>query len=237
MLNSQHLPAISMASEQPSQMSAMGITIEDIDQAIIDGLFHFKKATKLHPVTHAGVTAWGELNATLRAQLISKAIGWDYDHKAGLTLTHNKDLGIAIIATSGDKDTGIHDSEPSTKNKKGPSTRDIVLNNKTLDMFHEIETDGSNVTRLPTSKIDPTETWILLYHIDMARKEVRYELSLPASTAEIRGEEGKLKIDSWKHRIIFEPLPFDQVPASLNTDKNGATEDITFEISKKEQDK
>lgn len=229
------LPGISMASEHTSLLATMGLTLDDIDQAIIDGLIQFKKTTKLHPVTHGGVTAWGEINATLRAKLIGKSIGWGYKHQAGLSITHNKELGIALIATSGDKDTGLIEGLPSTKNKKGPSTRDLVTNNMTPDLFNEHEDDSSGVAQLHTNKVDPTETWILLYHIDTARKEVRYELSLPASTIQIRGEEDKLKIDSWKKRIIFEPAPFDGAATLLSSQEEiGSTEEISFEISKKE---
>ena len=234
MLNTSPLPAISTASKQTDLLASMGVTLDDIDQAIIDGLIEFKKASKLHPVTHGGVTAWGEINATLRAKLIGKAIGWGYEHQAGLTITHNKGLGIAIIATSGDKDTGLLDGEPCTKNKKGPSTRNIVTNNLTLDLFHEPDETNSNIAQLHTNKIDPTETWVLLYRIDMGQKEVRYELSLPASIAQVQGQEGKLKIDSWKSRIIFEPLPFDRASTSTSQDEIDSTEEISFEVSKKE---
>lgn len=234
MHNTSPLPTIATASDQADLLASMGLTLDDIDQAIIDGLIQFKKATKLHPVTHAGVTAWGETNATLRAKLIGKAIGWGYKHKAGLTITHNKKLGIAIIATSGDKDTGLLDGSPSTKNKKGPSTRNIVTNNLTLDLFDEPSINNSGIVHLHTSNIDPTQTWVLLYHIDIGRKEVRYELSLPDSIVQVQGQEGKLKIDNWKSRIIFEPLPFDGAATSTSQDEIDSTEEISFEVSKKE---
>lgn len=234
MRNTSPLPTIGTASVHAGLLVSMGLTLDDIDQAIVDGLIQFKKATKLHPVTHGGITAWGEINATLRAKLIGKAIGWGYKHQAGLTITHNKELGIAIIATSGDKDTGLFDGSPSTKNKKGPSTHNIVTNNLTLDLFHELGENNSGVVQLHTNKIDPTETWVLLYHIDMGRKEARYELSLPASIVQVYGQEGKLKIDSWKSRIIFEPLPFDRATTSTSQDEIDSTEEISFEVSKKE---
>ena len=78
MRNTSPLPTISTASAHADLLASMGLTLDDMDQAIVDGLIQFKKATKLHPVTHGGITAWGEINATLRAKLIGKSIGWSF---------------------------------------------------------------------------------------------------------------------------------------------------------------
>jgi hypothetical protein len=218
-------------SDEISKLESMGLSADDIRQAIADGLVKYKSATDLHPVTHAGSTAWGEINATLRAQLIGKNLGWDYSHQKGLSVTHNKKLGVAIIATSGDKDTGLSSGFPTTKNKKGPSTRDIVIGNMCQDLFEQ--DDYLSVVELRNVSVDSTETWILLYHIDNGRKEIRYELSLPSNISRFSNKEDKLKIDSWKHRIIFESLPFDNAINELPIENISFTDEVTFEVSKK----
>ncbi|MCE2027022.1 hypothetical protein [Sessilibacter corallicola] len=234
MRKTHELPSVSYADEQNSYLTSMGLSLEDITQSIVDGLSHFKRTTKLHPVTHAGSVAWGEINATLRALLIGKDIGWGHKHQDGLTITHNSDLGISIIATSGDRYTGNKNNiDPSTKNKKGPKARDIVISNSNLDLFEDNESNNICETIDNINAIDQTETWVLLYHFDKKQQEVRFELSLPKNISPIHGEEGKLRINRWRKRIIFNSISFDRSIDSRIGKLNGSTEEISFEISKK----
>jgi len=230
MLNISYPHILLPGIDQEALLVSMGLSTEAITESISDGLTQFKRATELHPVTHAGITAWGEINATLRAILKSEAIGWDCTHKSGLTITYNKEFSIALIATSGDKDTGLEAGDPCTKNKKGPSTRNIVASNMMGDLFD----DGSETPLIQkqSQSIDPTKTWILLYHFDKMLKEIRFELSLPASTARICGKDNKLKIDSWKWRLLFSPMSFENVPVEP-AEEIPFSEEITFEVSKK----
>lgn len=210
-----------------TKLSQMGLSTEAVEQAIKDGLIQYKRATPLHPATHGGATAWGEIVCTLREQLLSLNNGWAICQKSGLSITHNHELAVAVIVTSGDKDTGLVEGCPSTKNKKGPSTRNIVESNYTADMFDE------DREVIHVSPIDSTQTWVLLYHFDFSLKEVRFELSLPASTARISGKEDKLKIDSWKDRIIFEPVSFSAENIENALDDIQFNDEVSFDITKK----
>ncbi|MFT5082760.1 MAG: hypothetical protein ACI9Y1_000791 [Lentisphaeria bacterium] len=221
-------PQISFAQNENSRFESMGLTSEAIEHAISSGLIQYKRSTRLHPVTHAGVTAWGEIVAAMREVLLSDTNGWDYIHQKGLSITHNKSKRISLIVTSGDKDTGLPDGEPKTKNKKGSSTRDIVTRN--LDLF-----DSFNHYTLADIKADSTETWILLYHFDTRQKEVRFELSLPSNVSVFSGTEDQLRIDRWKDRILFVALPFDGVTSNIPLENIPRTEEVTFDISRKEQ--
>jgi hypothetical protein len=217
-------------SKQEDKLQGMGLNKDCIEQAIKDGLTQFRRATDMHPLTHGGASAWGEIVFTLRAKLKSLNNGWGYYQKNGLSITHNKDTGVAVIVTSGDKDTGLENAQPSTKNKKGPSTRNIVSSNQTPDLFDE---SNSDLAEVATISVDSTQTWVLLYRFDKALKEIRFELSLPSSTAKISGKDDKLKIDSWKTRILFEPLPFNMLSSDNDIEEVAFTDDVTFDISKK----
>ncbi len=215
---------------QDEQLELMGLNKDAIEQAIKDGLIQFKRTTPLHPLTHGGSTAWGEIVFALRGKLITMSNEWSYYQKGGLSITHNKETGVALVVTSGDKETGLAHGQPSTKNKKGPSTRSIVSCNQTQDMFDEPVNNFENTITLP---IDTTQTWVLLYHFDKAIKEIRFELSLPSSTAKISGKDDKLKIDSWKTRILFEPMPFDMNSNIEPMENITFSDDISFNVSKK----
>ena len=216
-------------SEEDITIKNMGLDKGSLEQAIKDGLIQYKRSSPLHPLTHAGSTAWGEIVYVVRAKLLSLGNGWSFYQKDGLSITHNKGTGIAIIVTSGDKDTGLSGGSPSTKNKKGPSTRNIVNNNQP-SLFEPIHSENLADAESP---LDSTETWVLLYCIDKIAKEIRFELSLPSSTARISGKENKLKIDSWKTRLIFEPVPFDIEPNKITSEKAVFTDEVSFKVSKK----
>lgn len=230
MPNTYLAPNVLDITAQDEQLVHMGLNKDAIEQAIKDGLIQFMRTTPLHPLTHGGATAWGEIVFALRGKLITLSNEWSYYQKGGLSLTHNKMTGIALVVTSGDKETGLAHGQPSTKNKKGPSTRSIVNCNQTQDMFDEPMQDFENTITLP---IDTTQTWVLLYHFDKAIKEIRFELSLPSSTAKISGKDDKLKIDSWKTRILFEPMPFDMNYSIELTEGTTFSDDISFDVSKK----
>ncbi|MEM8445545.1 hypothetical protein Q4R95_19670, partial [Morganella morganii] len=86
-----------------------------------------------------------------------------------------------VIITSGDKDTGLIDGNPRTKNAKGNAVRRAVeKNNYNLELFPSNDVFDDNLDELEAiSTLDPTKTYVLLYYFDFSSKEVRCELSLP----------------------------------------------------------
>jgi len=217
-MNTSALPAVTHYEAVQGKIEEMGLSADILERAILEGLSQFKKVTPLHPVTAGGSRTWEEINASLRIQLLPFE-GWGFSHLRGLTLTHNKDLGITLVVTSGNKYTGIIEVQPKTKNAKGKSTQDYVGRNYSL---FEVESD--NATSIEQVGIDPNETWVLLYHIDKQAKEIRFELSLPKGMHE---SEGRLQIDSWEHRIVFDAVPFTrEIEAGEEPDFN---EEIDFD--------
>lgn len=212
------LPAI----QHQSVLEKMGLREEVIRRAIHEGLGEYLGVTKLHPLTAGGSRAWQEVIASLREQLLSEdSSDWGIEHKRGLDLTYNREKNVNLVVTSGDKDTGREEGFPKTKNSKGAATRDFVGVN--LSFF-----DEDNDLPLLEKKIDKTETWVLLYHIDMGKKEVRFELSLPKG---MNGSANNIKINSWVQRIVFDSLPFKQdIKVKQQPDFN---ESVGFDITKK----
>lgn len=204
-----------------STIETMGMTKDILHRAISEGIYEYRNVSKLHPLNAGGSRAWAEIIASFREQLLQTDNGWGFEHRNGLTLTINRELSLNVVVTSGDKDTGLIAGYPKTKNAKGNATRDFIGVN--YDLF-EHESDST----VHSFKIDRTETWVLLYHIDNGKKEVRFELSLPKGMA---GDNESIRICSWLKRIVFEPIPFDQVVT--NIDKPEFNDDIEFELTKK----
>lgn len=196
-----------------------GIEPSIFRDALQSGLALSKSVTKFHPVTAGGSRAWEEIVATFREQVIQHNDGWKAEQRSGMPVLINPERGITIVITSGDENTGIKDfSSPKTKNAKGHVTESFVGRN--YDLFD----DENNVDTL-LECIDSHQTWVLLYTFDKNRSEVRYELSLPTSTA-ISGNKGKIKICDWQTRIIFPAISYDDIV--LPDLSNDFTDDTDF---------
>lgn len=209
------------SKEAQSYIEQKGISEIVLRSALENGVYEYQRTSPLHPLTDGGTRAWGAIVAGLRYLLLSQANGWGYKNEYGVSLTYNKMYGMNIIVTSGDNDTGMIEGNPKTKNKKGAATESLV--NVNLSLFDDIPTG-----ELLNNKIDPNETWILLYHIDHKLKEVRAELSLPDGISELTNG---IKVTSWKRRIILESISLNQQLTEII--KPDFNEDIDFDVTEK----
>lgn len=217
------------------KMSLLGLNREVLSQTMSMGLSQYKSASKLEPLNAGGSKASFAIIETLRQQLLSNEKGWSMINHNGQCLTVNSSHGMSIIATSGDKYTGLsYDLQPCTKNGKGLETKSQIERNQgqTLCLFDEgLMIDRENSSPQVETSADGNELWVLLYYFDLAKKEVRFELSLPIGIKEV-GSKGKVKVSEWADRIIFTPLPFEQGNDSLKSpDFN---DEIEFNIKQKE---
>ncbi|MGY3945474.1 hypothetical protein [Aeromonas tecta] len=199
-------------------LARLGIDQGTLRRAVESGARVYLKATSFHPRTHGGVTAWGETVGILRQEL--SPFGWKQSDKNGLPVTANGGLGISIVVTSGDKETGIETGTPSSNNDKGSATKRFV--NSNYDMFED-----DKLSVFSSEPIDLHETWVLLYHYDKSKKEVRYELSLPMNLS------ASGYFDSWKKRYIFSAISLDEDTIIDPDNKTEFNDDIDFDISKK----
>ena len=68
------------------------------------------------------------------------------------------------------------------------------------------------------------QTWVLMHHTDIARGEIRVELSRPSGI----GKDGK--INGWAERIILTSIPFDDELIEIYPPSGP---DIDFDIQRK----
>ncbi|MFQ0829076.1 hypothetical protein AAH211_11220 [Serratia fonticola] len=226
------MPQCRILSQQNSQifLTNMGIDEQDIIDALTAALYERRRTTKLHPVIDGGFRFWSELVASLRSVLISKDNGWTMVRQNRMELVSNPTHGVNLIITSGDKDTGLVDGWPKTKNAKGEATMSIVSSNSdTIEMFPSehpmLSTDGLSLT--PVSSADNTKTYIVLYYYDAGKQEIRCEISFPVGMKVVNGFA---KVNYWSERLIISPLPFDGADIFPEED---FTDDVSISIEMK----
>lgn len=154
------------------------------------GLRARHEATPSHAVTAAGSYQWHASVPALRERL--QYLGWTRKDPKNCPIIISPDRSVAIAVMTGDEDTGNPDPnvKPSNRSKKGKFLEEqIKLNNafnRQYTLFKQDQGSGRHATEL----------WVLLYHHDAIRKEVRYELSLPS-------EFRKKNIIGWSERILL----------------------------------
>jgi hypothetical protein len=219
--------SISSPVNVTSIFEQVGLNEQILKEAIGAGLSKYLSASKLAPLNAGGSMASFKIIETLRGQLLSNQTGWSMLNLKGQCLTINANAQITLVVTSGDRDTGLREGQPCTKNGKGCETKNQIRRNigQTFnlfedDLFEEQQvSDGLGFIQ-KASKIDDHELWVLLYFFDNSKKEIRYELSLPIGFKDV-GVNGKVKVSEWGDRIYFRPIPFETAlaidePADFN---------------------
>jgi hypothetical protein len=141
---------------------------------------------------------WGRINEHFRIR--KGRDGWTYDNPGGLPLTVHPSVGFAIVATTGDAQTGKEEgSAPTTKYAKGATYHKVVEDNGQLPLFVDAEV-GPKLHDVVEAK---RATWILLYHVTVLG--IAAELSLAGSIT----PQGY--VDRWRERILIPFLPFEDV--------------------------
>ena len=206
------------------KLADLGLNVDDFIYAISRAIYESRRSSPLHPRTDAMTRGWSEVVAAFRESVLSDQRGWNYTRSDGLEFTINSSLGLSVIITSGDKDTGRVDGFPKTKNSKGSATENLVSANCTLELFPSNSVEMSDEH---DNSIDSTKTYVLLYHFDLGENEVRCELSLPGGMS---GMDGHNKISHWMERIILPSVPFS---AAITVPEKEFNEEIEIEISRK----
>lgn len=205
------------------KLQSMGLTVDDFTFAVSRAIYESRRSSPLHPRTSAMSRAWDEIVAALRESVLSSSKGWNYTFNNGLEYTINSELGLSIIVTSGNKDTGLVDGFPKSKNAKGSATEDVIFRN--MDLFNSEYNE--EVEEFPGNSIDSTQTYVFLYYFDLGAQEVRCELSLPSAMS---GFNGHNKISAWSERIILPAVPFS---AAVETPEKEFNEEIDIVVSRK----
>ena len=140
------------------RLQSMGLTVDDFNFAVSRAIYESRRSSPLHPRTSAMSRAWEEVVAALRESLLSGLKGWNYIFNSGLEYTINSKLGLSIIVTSGNKDTGVFEGFPKSKNAKGAATENMISRN--LDLFNADEQE--DIEEFSGTLIDSTKTYVFL---------------------------------------------------------------------------
>ena len=193
------------------KLDDLKVSYDLVHRVVEAGIRAYMNSSPFHPKTHAGSSAWNEIVAELRKGL--KAEGWSLMDRVGQPLIYNKDLNVSIGVSSGDKETGISEKMPSSKNPKGAVTQNLI--NQNMDLF----SDAIDMI----NPVDSYKTYFLLYYFDIAQQEARFELSLPTELS-VSGY-----ISDWSDRYCFQPLSFND-DVVLQLEQGEFSEDIDFDI-------
>ncbi len=187
--------AIFRPSSVATRLGELGLVESALREAIFQAHLHRVRLTANHPRIFHGLAMWGEAVAALREQL--RPLDWIRVDVGNFPLTVNLERGLAIAVASGDEGTGNPNEPASNRSRKGRNTVAAVESNQQqTDMFAEL---------LPQTReeADGNDTWVLLHHTDVVRKEIRLELSRPS----VIGSDGK--ISAWSERIMLSGIAFD----------------------------
>lgn len=190
------LPKILYAAPEDiaSRLDQLGVTEAALREAVYQGHLQRTRLTLNHPRTYPGLVMWGEIVAALRDQL--RPLEWIRQDVGSFPVTVNESLSLAIAVASGDEATGNPYAHPSNRSKKGRNTVEAIDANRQMALFEEFMQEIKENT-------DGNQTWILMHHTDTSKREIRFELSLPAEI----GNDGK--ITSWSERILLESIYFE----------------------------
>lgn len=199
-----------------SALAELALSVEILQDALKFGFLALASCTANDPPFLPAFLMWGRVVRGLRENLIPNA--WTKSDEKNYCTINDPTGRFAIAVSSGDENTGCPDANPTTKCAKGPSTVDAVYTNLgQLQIFPVGEV-------YPTPVIEDGKiTWLLLFHIDHSKDEIRAELSLPASM----GDDGR--INGWSDRIILPAISLNSTPP-IPTD---FAPDIEIEIRKK----
>lgn len=176
----------SLKIEITDRLAALGLTEDELTQAVKRGVLARTEVTPNHPPLFAGFVTWGTTVCALREILLRK--GWVRNDEGNYSVVVNPSASFSIAVATGNEDTGNPDTTPTTKSPKGPSTRNAIEENlNQMALFPELTSTVNGNTE------EGRLTWLLLISHDGSK--VKSELSLPIHC------EGK--VDAWQERIIL----------------------------------
>jgi len=171
----------------------------------------------------AGYNAWNYAVKELRLKALEHGWGTPFESN-GIEGIKSSLRKITIIVNSGNKNTGIKDKEPKPKNQKGSGYNILMSDN--LDLFTSCD-DLFDANAITEESAYPNQTWLLLFHIDEKKEEIRFELLLPTKI------ENRI-ISGYKKRIILSPIDISNKPKFISVkSEEDTTVGIDFDVPRK----
>lgn len=193
-------------------LASMGLSMDLMRLVLAKAHAETATCTELDPPGLPGSIMWGRTNRFLReeTQLLD---AWKWSNPKGLPHTISPAADLAIVATSGDDNTGVIKDKPSTKYPKGAATIAKVVANQQLSL-HDVDEEFPNGDELSSEEAVKIPTWYFLYFL--SGEEIRAELSYPRAIS----ENGY--IVDWTYRVIIDALKFDNMPQFKDRDNDTA---------------
>jgi hypothetical protein len=206
------MTAVLVEQQAVDRLAQLGLSTQQISRVVLRADAEAKMCNDLDPPIMEGMSRYGKTVRSLREELLP--MGWTYDNAGNYCRTTHPSGEFAIVASSGDANTGIWvpGQNPTTKYPKGQTTaRAIEVNDQiAFDLGEGFEAD----------EIAPAavKTWYLLYRI--SDSDIFVELSFPT------GIEGGI-IATWDERIILPPVTRHEPPSH---EEGSADEDDHYAV-------
>ncbi|MDP9864037.1 MULTISPECIES: hypothetical protein [Streptosporangium] len=193
------------------RLAQLGLKVEEIHAALNAGVGESRTWSEDAPVAMAGMARWGRINEHLR---ISKSKHeWRAENPRNLPLTIHPTGAFAIVATTGDAQTGSKTgAPPTTKYAKGATYQKVVQDNGQVQLPLFVDAEVGPVLHDIAAE-QPRATWVLLYYV--TERAVFVELSLPGSIT----EQGY--VDYWRERILIPPYVIESVSVGSEEPREG----------------
>lgn len=200
-----------------ASLYALGVTEEELREAVKKGLDARKRCTAFHPPSAPGYYQWAEIHVALRQTYVP--LKWEASDDGGFSTVVRPDGAVAItVATGSDRTGQLGDPQPTTKYPRGAMSQAAVKANQQVAL--DLVTGGSILP--PDPDKSKSVTWWLL--VCTRHDEVRMELSRP------NGIDDDGRIYSWTKRIILSPLPIETAPNVIpDDDDDGDPIDVPVE--------
>jgi hypothetical protein len=190
--------------EVRNALTEMGLTKDNLRDAILAGEAERDGCTTNDPKCAPGIFAWAGTVRALREILLPK--NWEKNDDRNFPTVISPDRAFAIAVMTGDEGTGRIEATPSTQYSKGIATKLAVSGNQ-ASLF-------SVLPDYVEEEVEPRLTWILLKRRE--GETVYSELSLPASISK------KGHVERWETRIILDPIEVE--PTAIIRDDDGPAE-------------
>jgi hypothetical protein len=187
------------APEMLLELQRMGIPLDALEGALLDGFRGRGACTGLHPKWFPGSRQHADTVQGIRARLIQE--GWTPAEERGLATIVSPDGSFQIAVSSGDANVGTSEP-PKTTNPKGSATVSAVETNEKQQNLFALPLP---VVLPPGRALEPKgrKTWFLLYN--STPNKIAFELSLPRSV----DTDGRP--NDWSRRLVFAAIPVGDV--------------------------
>lgn len=174
----------------------MGVPVEALHGALLDGVAGRNACSGLHPRWFPGARQHADIVQGLRLRLPK----WKASEENGLSTVVSPDGKFQIAVSSADSNVGTAEP-PKTLNAKGGATAAAVdENEKQVKLFPGLPHQLPRGHALPPVGL---QTWYLLYNHN--KKRVAFEFSRPKSV----DDDGRP--NDWSTRYKFAPLQLEDI--------------------------